>query len=77
VWTGEAAKNQTVAIEGGTASFGTLTGSLPRVPCIVSVQPPDVSVAEAPGPGNGFDKIVLRFLKKGRFTVTISWETLR
>jgi len=77
VWAGEAAKDQTVTIQGGTASFGSLTGSLPRVPCIVSVQPQDVSVAEAPAPSNGFDKIVLRFRKKGRFTVTISWETLR
>jgi hypothetical protein len=36
-----------------------------------------VAIAEAPGPSNGYEKIVLRFRKKGRFTVTINWETLR
>jgi hypothetical protein len=76
-WSGDAAKDQTLTIESGMASFGTLTGNLPRVPCTVTVQPSDVSIAEAPGPSNGFDRIVLRFRKKGRFNVTVSWETLR
>jgi hypothetical protein len=76
-WSGDVNKDQTVIIEGGAASFGALTGRLPQVPCIVSVQSPDVSIAEAPGPSNAFDRIVLRFRKKGRISVTITWETLR
>jgi hypothetical protein len=76
-WSGDVNKDQTVTIEGGTASFGSLTGKLPRFPCTVSVQSQDVSIAEAPGPSNAFDRIVLRFRKKGRISVTITWETLR
>jgi hypothetical protein len=76
-WTGEVNKDQTVTIEGGTASFGVLNGRLPRVPCTISVQTPDVTVAEAPGPSNAFDRIVLRFRKKGKISVVITWETLR
>jgi len=76
-WTGEAAKDQTLIIEGGIASFGAASGKLPGVPCFVTVQPAEISIAEAPGPSNGFARIVLRFPKKGRFTVTIQWETLR
>jgi hypothetical protein len=75
-WSGDAAKNQTVAIEGGMASFGIISGSLPRVPCMFTVLPSDVAIAETPSPSNGFNKIVLRFPKKARFTVTINWETL-
>jgi hypothetical protein len=76
-WTGEAAKDQTLIIDGGAASFGTASGRLPGVPCMVTIQPAGISIAEAPGPGNGFGRIVLRFPKKGRFTVTIQWEIVR
>jgi hypothetical protein len=76
-WTGEASKDQKLVIEGGNASFGSISGKLPGVACLVTVQPSDISIAEAPGPSNRFERIVLRFNKKGRFTVTINWETLR
>jgi hypothetical protein len=75
-WSGDAAKNQTVTIEGGMASFGIISGRLPRVPCMFTVLPSDVAIAETPSPSNGFNKIVLRFPKKSQFTVTINWETL-
>jgi hypothetical protein len=75
-WSGEVKKDQLVVIEGGTASVGTVTGRLPRSPCTVVVQPSDVSVAAAPAPSNGYDRIVLRFPKKDRFAVTITWELL-
>jgi hypothetical protein len=55
---------------------GTVDGRLPRVPCTIVVQPSDVSVAEAPAPSNGYDRIVLRFPKKDRIVVTINWELL-
>jgi hypothetical protein len=77
IWSGDAAKDQTVTIEGGVSSFGSLNGRLPRLPCTLTVSPSDVSIAEAPSPSNGFDRIVLRFRKKARFNVTIAWETLR
>jgi hypothetical protein len=76
-WTGEVNKDQTLVIDGSTASFGVLNGKLPRVPCTINVQTPDVTVAEAPGPSNAFDRIVLRFRKKGKISVVITWETLR
>jgi hypothetical protein len=75
-WSGEAKKNQMVVIEGGTASVGSVDGRLPQSACTIVVQPPDVSVAEAPAPSNGYDRIVLRFPRKDRFAVTINWELL-
>ncbi len=75
-WSGEVKKNQLVVIEGNTASVGTVDGRLPRSPCTIVVQPSDVSVAEAPAPSNGYDRIILRFPKKDRFVVTINWELL-
>ncbi len=76
-WSGEAAKDQTLSIREGIASFGVASGRLPGVPCMITVQPTaDIAIAEAPGPGNNYDEIVLRFRKKGRFSITIEWESL-
>ena len=36
-----------------------------------------MAVAEAPGPSNHFQRIVLRFNKKGKFSLRIDWEILR
>jgi hypothetical protein len=75
-WSGEVKKNQTIVIERGAASAGIVNGRLPRVPCTIVVQPSDVSIAEAPAPSNGYDRIVLRFPRKERIVVTINWELL-
>jgi hypothetical protein len=47
------------------------------MPCTVTVQPSDIGVAEAPGPGNSFSRIVLRFRKNGRISVVVRWNLLR
>jgi TonB family protein len=75
-WAGEVGKDQKVIIEGSTANLGTLRGKLPGVPCLINVSNPDVGIAEAPGPSNGYQKLVLRFGKKGRYAITIRWERL-
>ena len=77
LWNGTADKGADLVIDGGSASLGTLQGKLPGVPCMIRVQDPNVAVAEAPGPTNRFQKIVLRFNKKGKFSLRIDWEILR
>jgi hypothetical protein len=77
VWSGEADKNQDLVIEGSTANRGTLQGNLPGVPCIVHITDPNAAIAEAPSPSNAFRKMVVRFNRKGKFTLRIQWEVLK
>jgi hypothetical protein len=77
VWAGDANKDQLLKIEKDSATYGRVTGALPGVPCTVTVQPTDVGIAEAPGPGNGFSRIVLRFRRNIRTNVIIKWNLLR
>lgn len=73
-WSGMVNGNQLVTIDRDHADIGSLTGSLPGVPCIL--QPADerrVSIASAPGPGNNFDRLVLRITGHGMTNVSIHW----
>jgi hypothetical protein len=78
MWSGRLEKNGIVAITGGNASSGSITqGALPGVPVTVQVEPAEaVGVAEAPGPSNGWTKIVLRSRVNRAVVVTIRWSTL-
>jgi hypothetical protein len=76
-WSGAAEKGSDIVISSASASQGSLQGKLPGVPCLIHVQDPNVAVAEAPGPSNNFQRIVLRFNKKGKFSLRIDWEILR
>lgn len=77
LWTGEVQKNETVVIEGDSATTGVVQGKLPGVACMIRVSHPDAAIAESPSPSNGYQKLALRFAKKGKFTVAISWQVLR
>ena len=78
MWSGKLERNGLITITGNTASNGTVTqGSLPGVPVTVRVEPAEsVGVAEAPGPSNGWTKIVLRSRVSRAVVVTIHWKTL-
>lgn len=74
IWSGRLQKNVTLSIEGGSASAGTLRGALPGVPVMIEVEPKDLGVAEAPGPGNGWRRLVLRSRSDRETVVTIRWK---
>ncbi len=78
MWTGKLEKNGLITITGGQASSGSVTqGALPGVPVTIQVGPAEaVGVAEAPGPSNGWKKIVLRSRVNRALVVTIRWNTL-
>ena len=78
VWSGEAEKDMRVTITMDHADKGlVLSGSLPGEPCAISISDPNVAVVEAPGPSNGFARLVLRFNRKGKTSVSINWRALR
>ena len=68
--------DRVLEIRGSTASFGDLRGALPGRPVTISVQPKDIGIAEAPGPQNGWRKIVLRSLTRRQTVVTITWRII-
>jgi hypothetical protein len=74
LWSGQLPKNDSVVIDGGTTTVGSvLSGSLPGVPINITIEPKDVTVAEAPSAGNGWKRFAFH-AKKGRKTVvTIYW----
>ena len=77
-WTGTLANGDSVEITGHDATQGAVNGKgLPgRTPVIVTVDPPDVAVNEAPSADNGY-KLVL--VNEGRTvsSITISWRKAR
>jgi hypothetical protein len=65
-----------MTLENGRASQGALNGALPGVPVIIEVEPKDIGVVEAPSPGNGWQKLVLRSRRNMNAVVTIRWRVL-
>ena len=77
-WNGTLANGDSVEITGNEATDGSVSGKgLPRrTPVIVTVDPPDVAVNEAPTADNGY-KLIL--VNEGRTisSITISWRKAR
>jgi hypothetical protein len=68
--------DRVLEIRGSTASFGDLRGALPGRPVAISVEPKDIGIAEAPGPRNGWSKVVLRSLNRRHTVVFITWHDI-
>jgi hypothetical protein len=77
IWSGILRKNEEVVIEGTQVSRGTLTGALPGVPVLVSLDSLDFGLAEMPGPSNGWKRIVLRSRVNRDSVVSVRWTLLR
>ena len=77
LWSGSLRKNEEVVISGTQVNRGTLTGALPGVPVLVSLDSPDFGLAEMPGPSNGWKRIVLRSRVNRNSVVTVRWTLLR
>ena len=76
IWSGQLEREGLVEITGDRASTGTLRGALPGVPVVVEIEPKDVGVAEAPGPQNGWKRLVLRSRSRRLSVVTIKWTVI-
>jgi len=75
LWSGQLQKNDTVVIDGGTASAGTiLSGALPGVPVRIVVEPKEIiSIAEAPSAASGWRRFSFHAKKKEKIVVTLQW----
>ncbi|HZU27709.1 MAG TPA: hypothetical protein VFA04_19415 [Bryobacteraceae bacterium] len=71
-WSGKLNKNDTLTIDGGTASTGYLTGELPGVPVNIVVDVSNIGLAEEPNPNNNFKRLVLHSLGKHN-VIRIHW----
>jgi hypothetical protein len=79
LWSGALEGGQTLTINGSQASTGSvLSGKLPGIPVVLNVTPLElVGIQEAPGPSNGWARLVLRSRKKMHAVVSIEWKAIR
>ena len=64
-------------IDGRTAQSGTLNGALPGVPVMIDIDAREFAIAEAPSPGNGWRRLVIRSRRKTHSVVTIRWTVIK
>jgi hypothetical protein len=76
VWRGKLDKSSLLAIEGPIPSVGSLQGELPGVPVMIEVDAHNLGLAEAPGPRNGWKKLVLRSNGK-HSAIAIRWTVMK
>ena len=78
LWSGMLDAGDLLTIEGFRASTGQLLrGGLPGGPIAIEVKPFElVGVQEAPGPANGWKKLVIRSKKKLHAVITIEWKVV-
>lgn len=79
IWSGYApASGGQVIIYDGSQVGGPLSGdALPGVPVRVNTDNPDIAVTEAPGPGNGNRRLVLRVPANLTKPIRINWQVLK
>lgn len=79
LWSGTLEAGQTLTISGSQVSTGSLlSGRLPGVPIVLNVTPLElVGIQEAPGPTNGWSRLVLRSKRKMHAVVSIEWKAIR
>jgi hypothetical protein len=71
VWSGELEPGQEIDFSSAAAS---VTGKLPGVPVTVEVHPSSVHVATAPGPENGWRRLVLQNGPKKQVMILVRWS---
>jgi tRNA A-37 threonylcarbamoyl transferase component Bud32 len=77
-WSGSISKHGAVAIQGGKASSGSLTGDLPRVPVTVQIVTVGVVPAEPPAPHNHWDRLILRNISGAAMAeIVIRWQVVK
>ena len=76
VWSGQVPKGDTVTVEDGLASVGTVTGSLPGVPVIVDLEARYFALVEAPSPLNGWKRLAIRSKIGKPVAIVIKWTVV-
>lgn len=78
VWRGRLAPGETLLIENGSPSAGSLSKPLPAEPIAVEVSPANgVEILEAPGPNNGWAKLRVRNSEHDRTMFLVRYRELR
>lgn len=65
-WSGRIEKGGTVTIDHG----------LPGVPVMVDIDTKEFAIVEAPSPGNGWNRVVIRSKNKRHTVITVGWSVL-
>lgn len=65
-WSGQIEKGGTV----------TLDGKLPGIPVMVDIDTREFAIVEAPSPGNGWNRVVVRSRNKRHTVITVGWSVL-
>jgi len=78
LWSGMLDPGGLLTIDGFNASTGQLLrGGLPGVPVTIDIRPLElVGVQEAPGPANGWKRLVIRSKRKLHAVITIEWKVV-
>jgi len=77
-WSGKIDKNETVSIDGGQASAGTvLQGALPGVPVMLDIDHAEFALAEVPAPSNGWSRLRIRSRNRRHTVITIRWTVIQ
>jgi hypothetical protein len=74
VWSGRLEKNETLAIEGGRASTGSVAGALPGAPVLLDLDLREFEILEMPSPANEWKKLVFRGTGRGHTAISIRWS---
>ena len=67
-----------LTIDGSRSSLGSIRGDpLPGVPVLVTIQPADLIVAQAPMSSDEYRRLVIRSPSHRNTVVRVHWEILR
>jgi hypothetical protein len=75
IWSGTLPPGGDLTIDGGTASIGVITGTLPGVPVTVEVHPDSLSLTTSPDAGNSWKRLTIHNAPNGpaQAIVSIKW----
>jgi hypothetical protein len=77
VWQGRLESDRVLTIQDGQfPSTGMLTGGLPGGPIAVELQPPGLSIVQAPSAGNGWQLLVIHAGREPRTRIVINWKLI-
>jgi hypothetical protein len=77
LWSGKIDSGGTVTIDRDHCSMGTLMSpGLPGVPVTLDFDAREFALAEAPSPGNGWSKLVIRSRNKRHVSISLSWSVI-
>jgi hypothetical protein len=75
IWSGTLPPGGDLTIDGGTASIGVITGTLPGVPVTVEVHPDSLTLTTTPDAGNSWKRLTIHNAPNGtaQAIISIKW----